>query len=134
MSALSRSTTGLKLIPYRTSRKTAVRTDARAGRSARSRGRSARRRCSRHSARDGGDDVSALLKGRRYVGTATATNGGVRIFRDVEFVASRDQDPEGFIRGREETPGQDRVFVQHPRFGSWPCLVVAGSIREAVAS
>lgn len=77
--------------------------------------------------------MNVLRKGSRYGGTTTAKNRGDRVFRDVEFVASRDQVPEVFIRDRVETPDQDRVFVQHPPFGSAPCLFVAGSIREVAS-
>jgi hypothetical protein len=48
----------------------------------------------------------------------------------VTFTASRDQETETFIRDRETTPDQDRVFVTRPR-GSAPMLVVAGSVHAA---
>lgn len=72
--------------------------------------------------------VFALVKGARYVGTVTGTLRGERVYRDVPFVASRDQKPEPFIRGSKTTPNQDRVFVVHPH-GSAPQLFVTGSIR-----
>lgn len=73
-----------------------------------------------------------LRKGARYIGTVTGKRRGERFYHDVAFVASRDQYPEAFIRGRE-TPDQDRVFVQHP-LGSVPSLYVTGSIRPEVAA
>lgn len=76
--------------------------------------------------------MATLTKGTRYVGTVTGTLRGERVYRDVEFTASRDQEPEPFVRRGEgsTTPDQDRVFVVHPH-GSAPALYVAGSIREA---
>lgn len=74
--------------------------------------------------------MSALIKGRRYVGTTTGTLDGERFYRDVEFTASRDQELEPFIRDRVSTPDQDRVFREYENFGSVPMLVVAGSLRE----
>lgn len=76
--------------------------------------------------------MSVLSKGARYVGTATGVLHGERVYRDVTFIAARDQEPEPFTRGKA-SPDQDRVFVQHPH-GSAPQLFVAGSIREAVAA
>ncbi|EQM83384.1 hypothetical protein [Microbacterium maritypicum] len=74
--------------------------------------------------------MSALIKGRRYVGATTGTRDGERFYRDVEFTASRDQEVEPFIRDRTSTPDQDRVFREYDNFGSVPMLVVAGSLRE----
>jgi sensor domain CHASE-containing protein len=74
--------------------------------------------------------MSALRKGVRYVGTTTGVLRGQRIYHDVTFTASRDQETETFIRDRETTPDQDRVFVTRPR-GSAPMLVVAGSVHAA---
>lgn len=76
---------------------------------------------------------TALNKGQTYVGAVTGMLNGKRVSRDVTFTAARDQDPEPFIRDRESTPDQDRVFVVHSH-GSAPQLFVTGSIREAVAS
>ena len=77
--------------------------------------------------------MSALIKGRRYVGTTTSTRNGERSYRDVEFTASRDQEVEPFIRDRASTPDQDRVFREYEKFGSVPMLVVAGSLRAVRA-
>ncbi|KQQ65731.1 hypothetical protein [Microbacterium sp. Leaf320] len=77
--------------------------------------------------------MSALVKGRRYVGTTTGTRNGERIYRDVVFTASRDQEVEPFIRDRASTPDQDRVFREYDKFGSVPMLVVAGTVREVAA-
>lgn len=76
--------------------------------------------------------VSTLVKGKRYIGTVTGTLRGERVYRDVAFVASRDQTVEPFVRRGEgsTTPDQDRVFIVHPH-GSAPALYVTGSIREA---
>ncbi len=74
-----------------------------------------------------------LIKGRQYVGAVTGMLRGERVTRDVTFTAARDQDPEPFIRDREDTPDQDRVFVVHPH-GSAPHLFVAGSIRPVAVS
>ncbi|AHL18560.1 hypothetical protein ISF9_090 [Microbacterium phage vB_MoxS-ISF9] len=74
--------------------------------------------------------VNHLTKGRAYTCWTTFTNDGVRGFREVTFVASRDQEVEKFTpRGGDRIP-QDRVFHTHSNFGSVPILVVAGSIRE----
>lgn len=72
-----------------------------------------------------------LIKGRQYVGAVTGMRNGERVSHDVTFMAARDQAPEPFVRGREGTPDQDRVFVVHSH-GSVPQLFVAGSIRPAV--
>lgn len=72
-----------------------------------------------------------LIKGRQYVGAVSRIYGGQRVSRDVTFTAARDQDPEPFIRDREDAPDQDRVFVVHSH-GSVPGLFVTGSIRPAV--
>lgn len=74
--------------------------------------------------------MTALLGGRRYVGSTTSTLNGERFYRDVAFTASRDQEIEPFIRDRASTPDQDRVFREYENFGSVPMLVVAGSVRE----
>lgn len=88
-------------------------------------------RCSENREVWAGPDIEyaeALVKGSLYVGTTTGMLNGVRVYRDVDFIASRDQEPEAFVRGRVTTPDQDRVFVVHPH-GSVPALYVAGSIR-----
>lgn len=73
-----------------------------------------------------------LTKGQTYTARTTARNAaGVRIYRDVTFTASRDQAPEPFIRDREGTVDQDRVFRSDRKFGSTPMLVVAGSVTPA---
>lgn len=75
---------------------------------------------------------ATLQKGSRYVGTVTGTVRGIRVYRDVEFASSRDQEPEPFVRRGDTTPDQDRVFVVEPLgHGSIPSLFVAGSIRRA---
>lgn len=79
------------------------------------------------------DGVVGLIKGRQYVGAVTGMLRGERVSRDITFTAARDQDPEPFIRDREDTPDQDRVFVVHPH-GSAPHLFVAGSIRPVAVS
>ena len=78
--------------------------------------------------------MRTLIKGQTYTAQTTARNAaGVRIYRDITFTASRDQDVEGFIRDREGTVDQDRVFRSDARFGSTPLLVVAGSITPVGA-
>lgn len=71
-----------------------------------------------------------LKKGREYVGVVTGMLRGRRVEHTVSFTASRDQDLEPFVRGRANTPDQDRVFVVHPH-GSAPMLFVSGTIRSA---
>lgn len=73
--------------------------------------------------------TETLVKGQRYKATTTGTIRGERFYRPVTFIAARDQEPEPFIRGREMTPDQDRVFVAS-HFGSEPRLYVAGSIHS----
>ena len=74
--------------------------------------------------------VNYLTKGKAYTCWTTFTNDGVRGFREVAFVASRNQEVEKFtLRGGDRIP-QDRVFRTRNDFGSVPLLVVAGSIRE----
>lgn len=75
--------------------------------------------------------VTSLSKGASYVGTVTGIIRGERVYRDVEFVAARDQLVEPFVRRGigSVTPDQDRVFVVHPH-GAAPELYVTGSIRE----
>jgi hypothetical protein len=70
-----------------------------------------------------------LITGEMYTGTVTGKVGGERVFKTLTFIAARDQEPEPFIRNRETTPDQDRVFVQHPH-GSAPALFIAGSIEK----
>lgn len=75
--------------------------------------------------------MDTLTAGQTYTARTTARNAaGVRIYRDITFTASRDQAIEPFIRNRETTVDQDRVFRADRRFGSSPLLVVAGSIAR----
>lgn len=74
-----------------------------------------------------------LVAGHRYVGTVTGVLNGKRVYREVGFTAARNAEPEPFIRDRETTPDQDRVFVvSHPRHPDKhePRLYVTGSIRS----
>lgn len=77
--------------------------------------------------------LRSLTQGETYVGTTTCVRRGARVERDVTFVASRDQDIEPFIRDRDGSPDQDRVFVVHSH-GSVPQLFVTGSIRPGVSA
>lgn len=74
-------------------------------------------------------NIATLTKGQTYTATTTARNAGIRIYHDITFTASRDQTVEPFIRDRESTPDQDRVFKEYNDFGSVPVLVVTGSIK-----
>lgn len=77
--------------------------------------------------------LAALEVGKRYVGTVTGVLDGERIYSEQGFTAAR-ATIEPFIRDREATPDQDRVFaVRHPRHpeSASPRLFVAGSIRPA---
>ena len=72
-----------------------------------------------------------LTKGQTYRARTTGVLDGSRVYREVTFTASRDQAVEPFIRDREGTPDQDRVFRTYDNFGSVPVLVVTGSIESA---
>lgn len=71
----------------------------------------------------------ALVAGRRYEGTTTGTVRGQRVFRTLQFVAARNQEPEPFFRGGVSAPDQDRVFIAREG-SSRPELFVTGSIRQ----
>lgn len=73
--------------------------------------------------------MTTLVKGQRYTAIRTGRKNGLRMDRVITFTASRDQEPEPFIRNRT-SPDQDRIFVRGFA-GSVPELVVAGSIRPA---
>lgn len=77
--------------------------------------------------------ITNLIKGKVYTASTTYRNAtGMRKYREVTFAASRDQEVEPFIRDRESTVDQDRVFRAEGMYGeSGPLLVVAGSIEEA---
>lgn len=77
--------------------------------------------------------ATRLTKGGEYTGVVTGMLRGRRVEHMVSFTASRDQELEPFVRGRANTPDQDRVFVVHPH-GSAPMLFVAGTIRPAEVS
>jgi hypothetical protein len=77
--------------------------------------------------------LQRLTQGETYIGTTTGVLRGARVERDVTVIASRDQDIKPFIRDREGSPDQDRVFVVHPH-GSVPQLFVTGSIRPGVSA
>jgi hypothetical protein len=72
-----------------------------------------------------------IIKGTIYIGTVTGTLNGVRVYRELQFVAARTQTPEPFIRSGK-SPDQDRVFVEHNEFGSAPALFITGSIKEII--
>lgn len=72
--------------------------------------------------------TTQLVPGQSYIGITTGMRRGVRIYHAVAFVAARST-VEPFIRERETTPEQDRVFMVRERFGSSPALFLRGSIR-----
>ena len=74
--------------------------------------------------------MDTLTKGQTYTARTTGTLDGVRIYHDITFTAAR-EGIEPFVRDREGTPDQDRIFHTYKDFGSVPALVVAGSIRHA---
>lgn len=77
--------------------------------------------------------LRSLTRGETYIGITTGVLRGVRVEKDLTFIASRDQDIEPFVRDREGSPDQDRVFVVHSH-GSVPQLFVTGSIRPGVSA
>ncbi|MGV9482091.1 hypothetical protein [Gordonia aichiensis] len=81
--------------------------------------------------------ITRLRKGQRIAVLTTGVLAGKRIYTNLTYTVSRDQDVEvEFISESDGRPAQDRIFVeQKTRFWdiptiSVPLLVVSGSIME----